>query len=46
MIEITYVMQLNENVSIQPDFQYIMRPYGNSGIDDALVVGGQLVVSF
>ena len=46
MIEITYVMQLNENVSIQPDFQYIMRPYGNSGIDDALVVGGQLIVSF
>ena len=46
MIEVTYVIQLNNNISIQPDFQYIMRPYGNSNIDDALVLGGQLLVTF
>ena len=46
VIEVTYVYQLNSNISIQPDVQYIMRPYGNTNIDDALVIGGQLVVSF
>ncbi len=45
-IEITYVIQINQHISIQPDFQYIMRPYGNTEIDDALVVGGQLLVTF
>lgn len=45
-IGITYVIQLNRNISIQPDFQYIMRPYGNTEIDDALVVGSQLLVTF
>ena len=46
VVEVTYVVQLNENVSIQPDFQYIMQPYGNSNIDDAIVIGTQLLVSF
>ncbi len=46
VVEATYVIQLNENISIQPDFQYIFRPNGNSDIDDALVIGGQLIVSF
>ena len=46
VVEATYVIQLNENISIQPDFQYIFRPNGNSVIDDALVIGGQLIVSF
>lgn len=45
-IEATYVIQLNQNISVQPDFQYIMRPYGNTAIDDALVIGGQLLVTF
>lgn len=46
VIEVTYVIQLNDNISIQPDFQYIMRPYGNTNIDDTMVLGGQLIVSF
>lgn len=46
VVEATYVIQLNENISIQPDFQYIFRPNGNSDNDDALVIGGQLIVSF
>ena len=46
VIEATYVWQINNNIAIQPDIQYIMRPYGNTNIDDALVIGGQVVVSF
>ena len=46
VVEATYVIQLNENVSLQPDIQYIFRPYGNDSIDDCLVIGGQLIVSF
>lgn len=46
VIELTYVFQINNNISIQPDVQYVMRPNGNSDIDDALVIGGQLIVSF
>ena len=46
VVEATYVFQLNNNISIQPDFQYIMRPYGNTNIDDAMVIGTQLLVSF
>lgn len=45
-IEITYVIQLNRHISIQPDFQYVMHPYGNTEIGNALVVGGQLLVTF
>lgn len=46
VVEVTYVFQLTPNISIQPDLQYIMRPYGNDDIDDALVIGGQLLVTF
>jgi len=46
VVEVTYVVQLNSQISIQPDFQYIMRPYGNTNIDDAMVIGTQLLVSF
>ena len=46
VVEATYVIQLNDNISIQPDIQYIFRPYGNDAIDDSLVIGGQLIVSF
>ena len=46
VVELTYLFQLTPNISMQPDVQYIMRPYGNRNIDDALVVGGQLIVAF
>lgn len=45
-IEVSYIFQLNQNISIQPDIQYIMRPAGNSYIPDALVLAGQIAVSF
>lgn len=46
LVEATYVYQINEHIAIQPDIQYIMRPYGNSDADDALVIGGQIVATF
>lgn len=46
IVELTYVIQLNQNISIQPDLQYVITPNGDKNIDNALVVGGQLVVSF
>lgn len=46
IVELTYVIQLNKNISIQPDLQYVITPNGDKNIDNALVVGGQLVVSF
>lgn len=46
VIEATYVISITENISIQPDIQYIIRPYGNPNIDNALVLAGQLIVSF
>ena len=46
VIEATYVISITENISIQPDIQYIIRPYGNPNIDNALVLAGQLIISF
>ncbi len=45
-LEITYVFQLNEHIALQPDVQYIIRPNGDTSIDDALVVGLQIAISF
>lgn len=45
-IEITYVFQLNKHIALQPDIQYIIRPNGDSTIDDALVIGAQVAISF
>ena len=46
VVEISYIFELNNYISIQPDIQYIMRPSGDSQADDALVLGGQVSVSF
>ena len=46
VVELTYVIALTNNISIQPDIQYIIRPYGNPDIEDALVLAGQLIISF
>jgi len=46
VVELTYVITLTSNISIQPDIQYIIRPYGNPDIEDALVLAGQLIISF
>lgn len=46
VVEISYIFQLNNYISIQPDIQYIMRPSGDANADDALVLAGQISVSF
>lgn len=40
--EITYSDALCPHLTIQPDLQFVRRPSGNRGIDDALVVGIRL----
>jgi porin len=51
-IEICYTMQLKPGWTLQPDFQYIWQPGGNTvdddgrRIEDAAVVGVRTVVSF
>lgn len=37
-IEIFYQRQINENLSVRPDIQYIKEPGGDSTIDDVLVL--------
>lgn len=46
VFEANYLWQLNEHISIQPVVQYVMKPNGNSDIDNAFVLGGQIMVSF
>ncbi|MEI8341837.1 MAG: carbohydrate porin [Verrucomicrobiota bacterium] len=46
VLETSYIIQLNKNLSIQPDLQYIIRPSGYGTISNALVIGLQAVVSF
>ena len=40
--ELTYFATLVENVSIQPDIQYVVNPGMDGSIDDALVIGVRL----
>lgn len=47
LIEICYTFQINDGLSIQPDFQYIFQPGGNvAGQKDATVVGARTSISF
>lgn len=46
IFELNYLWQLNQNISLQPVLQYVMKPNGNSDIKNALVLGGQVMVSF
>lgn len=46
IFEVNYLWQVNKNISIQPTMQYVLNPNGDSRINDAVVLGGQLVVSF
>ena len=41
-IELTYAVQINEHLAIQPDLQYIIHPGGDRTLDDALVIGVRL----
>jgi len=44
--DLSYVVQLNENLSIQPDVQLILRPGGRGDIPPAFVIGMQATANF
>ncbi len=46
VFEVNYLWQLNNFISIQPVAQYVLQPNGVSNIGDAIVLGGQVMVSF
>jgi porin len=46
VFEWTYIVQLNDNLSIQPDLQYIVRPGGSGAVGNALVIGLQFTAAF
>lgn len=46
VLETSYVIQLNQFLSVQPDIQYVIRPSGYGNIPNALVIGLQAVLSF
>jgi porin len=45
-IEATYRFVATDWLSLQPDIQYVIRPNGDRGIPDALVVGLRLAFSY
>lgn len=46
VFEANYLWQVNEYLSVQPVMQYVLCPNGDSDIDDALIIGGQVLLSF
>ena len=44
-LEATYSIRLRNNLSVQPDVQYIIHPASGSAIPNALVVGVRLAIS-
>ena len=45
-LEWTYAIAVAPWLTVQPDVQYVIRPSGQAGIPNALVVGVQIAVSF
>ena len=46
VLEWSYIVQLTENLQIQPDIQYVFQPSGLRGIPNALVIGFQVGMEF
>lgn len=46
VIEANYRLQLAPWLYLTPDFQYVIRPNGQSDIDDAAVFGGEIGIGF
>jgi porin len=46
VIEANYRLQLAPWLYLTPDFQYVIRPNGQSDIDDAAVFGGEIGIDF
>ena len=45
-LEVTYQAQITKWLSIQPDLQVIIHPDGNQVLNNALVVGGRVCITF
>ncbi len=46
VLEWSYIIQITENLQLQPDIQWIMQPSGLRSIPNALVLGCQVTLSF
>jgi porin len=46
VLEIAHRIQLSKFAYIQPDVQFVSRPGGTGAIDDAVVIGAQVGISF
>jgi porin len=46
VVEATYQAQLTQWLVFQPDLQFIIHPGGSGSIDNALIIGGRLTVTF
>jgi porin len=45
-LEVTYQAQITKWLSIQPDLQVIINPGGNQVLNNALVIGGRVSITF
>ena len=45
-LELTYQAQLTKWLSIQPDLQVIINPAGNHNLNNAIVAGGRVSITF
>jgi porin len=45
-LEVTYQAQITKWLSIQPDLQVILNPGGNQDLNNALVIGGRVSITF
>ena len=45
-VEASYVVRINQWLSVQPDVQYIVNPGGTGTLRNSWILGGQLAVNF
>ena len=45
-VELTYRYQVNDRLAVQPDVQYVIHPASQAGLENALVVGLRLNLTF
>jgi len=45
-LEASYIIHISENVSFQPDLQWVIQPGGSSSVPNALVLGFQVSATF
>ena len=44
-LELTYSLIVRDNLSLQPDLQYVLSPGGNSSVPNVLVAGLRITLS-